>query len=459
MPGTATYLTQPCDSSDVSIQVRDISSMALQQGQFRALMFDPTTGASEYVMVTSSTSRTWTIVRGIENTTPQDFSQWSLIKHVVTAGAMGNLIDSTILEQMIGPRAITISPLGSGQDDAPQLNSYFFQLAIQKYNLSNFHKTIAYLGDQMFNLKTSVSIDSKLVSVLFDGGGFDCRNFVNTVTMTLAVQNGSPDATIVSTSNPSWLPVQSVTVTSAAFAVGSYLTQGTSILAGTPGTVITLSNPANQTGTVSATFNLDAALIVTGSADPEDGSQSWGDSTQFLEGIQMIGPVPFGGTTNLANMTVTSAQQFAAIQMGARNLTGNAGPAHKSMNKGSIRGFMEGIRYQNNGYINTWNNWDIFNCVYGINIPFAISNAGECIKFVGATLFGNAVDVLHSGSGTDTHFIGGSMDYLTANVVSGFPSRKIAVFKGRVYCDHVHMEDNYDGYYWWTLADASCGLV
>lgn len=83
--GTTTYLTEPCSSDDLEIQVQIPAAPKLQLGKFRVLLFDPQTGAIELAMVTLASTTTWTIERGIENTTPKDFGPNSLVKHIMTA--------------------------------------------------------------------------------------------------------------------------------------------------------------------------------------------------------------------------------------------------------------------------------------------------------------------------------------------------------------------------------------
>lgn len=89
--GTSTMLAEPCSASDNVIQVRSVASVALQQpgGQFRIIVVDPTNGNEELMLVTGGAwSGMWQVERGIEGTTPLQFSANSLVRHTLTAASL-----------------------------------------------------------------------------------------------------------------------------------------------------------------------------------------------------------------------------------------------------------------------------------------------------------------------------------------------------------------------------------
>jgi hypothetical protein len=94
--GTQVYLTAPCGAGDNTITVNRPASTKLQtpNGQFRVIVFDPSNGNIEIMIVDSNSawSPTWSVTRGAENTIPLEFSQNSVVKHVLTAGALDNLL-------------------------------------------------------------------------------------------------------------------------------------------------------------------------------------------------------------------------------------------------------------------------------------------------------------------------------------------------------------------------------
>lgn len=375
-----------------------------------------------------------------------------------------------VLASQVGPRLIAINPLGGGQDDAPQINAYLGALANAEFTLDNWAKSVSYLGSQHFTLLSPVICNTKFISLLADGSVLDCRNMLNnSITMTLALTHGSSTATIVATSNSGWIPVQNCQVQGTGITAGTYIITGTGF---TPGGLFSPSTQGHvgsqfqlsttfggTTGNVSVTILFGAALIFTGSADIQDGAQSWGDAVQTVEKLQLIGPAPQGGATAMQSIIDTPSKQFAGIQMGAANLvTGNAGAAHKALKNLTIRGFWTGVLYSNSAYLDSFEGCDIFDNVFGINVPFAGSNFGESIKFVDCAIFGNGMDVLCGGVGADVRFIGGSMDYLTQGLTMPFGLHQCKIYqtKGRVYCESVHYEDTYDSWYWFAVTDPSC---
>jgi hypothetical protein len=98
-PGTQVQLTQPAAATDTEIVVTSAASPQLQTpgGQFRVIAFDPSNGNTEIMIVDSDTSwsPTWSVTRGAEGTKPLPFTQGSVIKHVITAGALLSLLGNS----------------------------------------------------------------------------------------------------------------------------------------------------------------------------------------------------------------------------------------------------------------------------------------------------------------------------------------------------------------------------
>lgn len=399
-------------------------------------------------------------------------TQETVEAEIISGDDVAALVIGGVTPEQVGPRLIDLTP--SGGDDAPALNYLFASLALAAFNESNFQKTVSYLSNYRWIIDTPVSLDWKLVGLVADAAVFDARGFTtDSVTMTVHVTNGSTRVTIVSTNNPAWNPVQGLKVTCSAFTGTPYISTGTcftpgGLLSSTQGIVgaqFDLSTPATAaTGNYTLKPIMDAAVVLGGGADAEDGAQSWGDSSQTTERIQLIGPVPFGTGAALAALVGTD-RYFTGIRFGGPNFTGNAGPAHKALQHFSIRGFGVGMEMGSNGYLLHSKDFDIFNNYVGINIPFAgIANAGEGVRFSDGALFGNCFDVICASPGTDLHFTRVSFDY---GVDSGSPSgnpvngrqRKIQVFKGRVFCVGCHFEDNNDIDWWFTVNDPTTSLI
>jgi hypothetical protein len=94
--GTSASTTAPVSASDLQLPVSAPASERLQQpgGQFRIVVIDPTTGNVELMLVdgNSAWSANWSVVRGIEDSTPSAFPQGSIVRHILTAGALANLM-------------------------------------------------------------------------------------------------------------------------------------------------------------------------------------------------------------------------------------------------------------------------------------------------------------------------------------------------------------------------------
>lgn len=91
--GTITTLSAPLASTDIVLQTRGPASLVLQQeGQSRWIIIDPVSGNEELVLLTGGAwSAQWQVVRGIESTDALDFPVGSVVRHVITAGAIANL--------------------------------------------------------------------------------------------------------------------------------------------------------------------------------------------------------------------------------------------------------------------------------------------------------------------------------------------------------------------------------
>lgn len=88
--------TAPIGPSDVQLPVNAPASERLQQpgGQFRIVVTDPATGNVELMVVDSNSawSANWTVMRGTEDSIPQSFPTGSIVRHILTAGALANLM-------------------------------------------------------------------------------------------------------------------------------------------------------------------------------------------------------------------------------------------------------------------------------------------------------------------------------------------------------------------------------
>jgi hypothetical protein len=112
-PGTLTYATAVIEPSDLIIRVGDVASQILQTGKFRILVINTVTGGRELMMVIGGQNTpVWQVERGIEGTSPLQFPTFSVVKHVITAGALDQ-ISSTARGTQIGTR-LGMHNLGAG---------------------------------------------------------------------------------------------------------------------------------------------------------------------------------------------------------------------------------------------------------------------------------------------------------------------------------------------------------
>jgi hypothetical protein len=119
-PGTSTFLTDDIEVPDLVLPVADIASVTLRQpgGQFRVGVINLGTGEMELMLVTANAwTPNWTVQRGIEGTDALNFPQGSLVKHIITAGALENIIG-----QLAPSLASGIATLVAGTVSVSNLN-------------------------------------------------------------------------------------------------------------------------------------------------------------------------------------------------------------------------------------------------------------------------------------------------------------------------------------------------
>ena len=92
--GTSTSLATPIGPTDTVLPTQGPASLVLQQpGQFRVIVVHAQTEAVECMLVTANAwTSNWTVTRGVENTTPIAFPAGSVVRHILTAQALKNII-------------------------------------------------------------------------------------------------------------------------------------------------------------------------------------------------------------------------------------------------------------------------------------------------------------------------------------------------------------------------------
>ena len=92
--GATQLLAAPIGTTDTTLPMQGPASIALQaSGQFHVLILNPVDQSYEYATVTGNAwSANWTVTRGSDNSTPKSFPAGSIVKHVLTAEALNNMI-------------------------------------------------------------------------------------------------------------------------------------------------------------------------------------------------------------------------------------------------------------------------------------------------------------------------------------------------------------------------------
>ena len=93
-PGAATELSASIGTTDTVLHVLGPASMALQQpGQFRVAVINSDTDELECMIVIGNANTTnWTVQRAVEGTTSLAFPAGSIVRHILTAQALVNII-------------------------------------------------------------------------------------------------------------------------------------------------------------------------------------------------------------------------------------------------------------------------------------------------------------------------------------------------------------------------------